>query len=239
MEVLMRRAVDVGSIALREGIDFGVNDRVTALGGQQVSLQGLAGAYDDIYLPLHGAHQAHNASYALAAVETFTGGRQLDADLVRAAFAQVTSPGRLEIVRRSPTVLLDAAHNPHGARATIEAVQDAFSFSPLIGVLGVMADKDVEEMLRTFEPVMAEIVCTQNSTARAMPAAELAEIAVDIFGEERVSAVSRLDDALERAVAMADGGEGGDDAIGSGGVLVTGSVVTVGEARVLLGGTVA
>lgn len=238
MDVLMRRAVDVGSIALREGIDFGVNDRVTALGGQQVSLQGLAGAYDDIYLPLHGAHQAHNASYALAAVEAFTGGRQLDADLVRAAFAQVTSPGRLEIVRRSPTVLLDAAHNPHGARATIEAVQDAFSFSPLIGVLGVMADKDVEEMLRTFEPVMAEIVCTQNSTARAMPAAELAEIAVDIFGEERVSAVSRLDDALERAVAMADGGEGGDDAIGSGGVLVTGSVVTVGEARVLLGGTV-
>jgi dihydrofolate synthase/folylpolyglutamate synthase len=239
MDVLMRRVLDVGSIALREGVEFGVNHRVTALGGQQISLQGLSGSYDEIFLPLHGAHQAHNAAYALAAVEAFTGSKQLDADLVRAAFSQVTSPGRLEVVRRSPTVLLDAAHNPHGAQATIEAVQDAFSFSPLIGVVGVMADKDVEEMLRIFEPVMAEIICTQNSTDRAMPADELAEIAADIFGEERVSTSLRLDDALERAVAMADGGDGGDDAIGSGGVLVTGSVVTVGEARVLLGGTVA
>ena len=237
LDVLMRRAVDVGAIALREGIDFGVNHRVTALGGQQVSLQGVAGAYDDVYLPLHGAHQAHNAAYALAAVEAFTGSKQLDADLVREAFAQITSPGRLEVVRRSPTVLLDAAHNPHGAQATIEAVQEAFAFSPLIGVVGVMADKDAEEMLRIFEPVMAEIVCTQNSTDRAMPAEELAEMAGDIFGDERVSVVPRLDDALERAVAMADGGEGGDDAIGSGGVLVTGSVITAGEARVLFGGS--
>ncbi|MRJ78104.1 dihydrofolate synthase [Aeromicrobium sp. SMF47] len=239
MDVLMRRVLDVGSVALHEGTDFGVGSRVTAIGGQQIDLQGLSGTYDDIFLPLHGAHQAHNAAYALAAVEAFTGSKQLDADLVRDAFRQVTSPGRLEVVRRSPTVLLDAAHNPHGARATIEAVQEAFSFSPLIGVVGVMADKDVEEMLRVFEPVMAEIVCTQNSTPRAMPAVELAELAADIFGEERVTLVSRLDDALERAIQKADAAEGYDDAIGSGGVLVTGSVVTVGEARVLLGGGVA
>jgi dihydrofolate synthase/folylpolyglutamate synthase len=237
MDVLMRRALDVGSIVVREGAEFGVNNRVTALGGQQIDLQGLSGAYNDIYLPLHGAHQAHNAAYALAAVEAFTGTKQLDLDLVRAAFAQVTSPGRLEVVRRSPTVLLDAAHNPHGAEATVEAVQDAFTFSPLIGVFGVMADKDVEEMLRIFEPVMAEIICTQNSTPRAMPAAELGEIAEDIFGAERVTVLPRLDDALERAVLMADAAEGFDDAIGSGGVLVTGSVITVGEARTLLGGT--
>ncbi|QGG40821.1 bifunctional folylpolyglutamate synthase/dihydrofolate synthase [Aeromicrobium yanjiei] len=239
MDVLMRRVLDVGSVALHEGTDFGVGSRVTAIGGQQIDLQGLSGTYDGIFLPLHGAHQAHNAAYALAAVEAFTGSKQLDADLVRDAFRQVTSPGRLEVVRRSPTVLLDAAHNPHGARATIEAVQEAFSFSPLIGVVGVMADKDVEEMLRVFEPVMAEIVCTQNSTPRAMPAVELAELAADIFGEERVTLVSRLDDALERAIQKADAAEGYDDAIGSGGVLVTGSVVTVGEARVLLGGGVA
>ncbi|MCL3818184.1 bifunctional folylpolyglutamate synthase/dihydrofolate synthase [Aeromicrobium wangtongii] len=238
MDVLMRRVLDVGAIALREGVDFGVNDRVTAIGGQQISLQGLSGGYDNIFLPLHGAHQAHNAAYALAAVEAFTGSKQLDGDLVRAAFAAVSSPGRLEVVRRSPTVLLDAAHNPHGATAAIEAIQDAFSFSPLIGVVGVMGDKDVEEMLRIFEPVMAEIVVTQNSTARAMPVEELAEIAGDIFGEERVVVAKQLPDALERAVSMADGGEGGDDSIGSGGVLVTGSVVTVGEARVLLGGQV-
>jgi dihydrofolate synthase/folylpolyglutamate synthase len=223
MDVLMRRAVDVGAVALREGVDFQVNHRATAVGGQQIDLQGIAAAYSDIFLPLHGAHQAHNAAYALAAVEAFTGSKQLDADLVRAAFAEVTAPGRLEVVRRSPTVLLDAAHNPHGARATVEAVQDAFTFSPLIGVVGVMADKDVEELLRVFEPVMAEIVCTQNSTPRSMPAAELAEVAEDIFGSERV-------------VGMADSAEGNEDAIGSGGVLVTGSVVTVGEARVLFGG---
>jgi dihydrofolate synthase/folylpolyglutamate synthase len=237
MDVLMRRAVDVGAIALREGVDFGVNHRTTAVGGQQIDLQGVASAYSDIFLPLHGAHQAHNAAYALAAVEAFTGSKELDPDLVREAFAQVASPGRLEVVRRSPTVLLDAAHNPHGAQATVEAVQDAFTFSPLIGVVGVMADKDVEEMIRTFEPVMAEIVCTQNSTPRSMPAAELAEIAEDIFGAERVILVPRLDDAIERAVGMADSAEGNEDAIGSGGVLVTGSVVTVGEARVLFGGS--
>ncbi|MCW2787730.1 MAG: dihydrofolate synthase [Aeromicrobium sp.] len=236
MDVLMRRVLDVGSIALREGVDFGVNARVTALGGQQVELQGLSGSYEDIFLPLHGAHQAHNAAYALAAVEAFTGSRQLDVDLVRDAFARVTSPGRLEVVRRSPTVLLDAAHNPHGAEATMRAVQDEFSFSPLMGVVGVMADKDVEAMLRVFEPVMAEIVCTQNSTPRAMPAVELAEIAADIFGEERVTLAPRLDDAVERAILKADAAEGYDDAIGSGGVLVTGSVVTAGEARLLFGG---
>lgn len=237
MDVLMRRALDVGSIVVREGAEFGVNNRVTALGGQQIDLQGLSGAYNDIYLPLHGAHQAHNAAYALAAVEAFTGTKRLDPDLVRAAFSQVTSPGRLEVVRRSPTVLLDAAHNPHGAAATVEAVQDAFTFSPLIGVVGVMADKDVEEMLRIFEPVVAEIICTQNSTARAMTAMDLGEVAEDIFGAERVTVVPRLDDALERAVLMADAAEGFDDAIGSGGVLVTGSVITVGEARTLLGGS--
>ncbi len=237
-DVLVRRVLDVGSIALHEGNDFGVTNRANALGGQQISLQGISAQYTDIFLPLHGAHQAHNAAYALAAVEAFTGSKQLDEDLVREAFAQVTSPGRLEVVRRSPTVLLDAAHNPHGAQATVEAVQDAFTFSPLIGVVGVMADKDVEEMLRIFEPVMAEIVCTQNSTPRSMSALDLAEIAEDIFGAERVTVVARLDDALERAVLMADAAEGYDDAIGSGGVLVTGSVITVGEARVLFGGGV-
>ncbi|MDR7086509.1 dihydrofolate synthase/folylpolyglutamate synthase [Aeromicrobium panaciterrae] len=236
LDVLMRRVLDVGAIALHEGNDFGVTERTTALGGQQISLQGISAQYTDIFLPLHGAHQAHNAAYALAAVEAFTGSKQLDEELVRDAFAQVTSPGRLEVVRRSPTVLLDAAHNPHGARATVEAVQDAFSFSPLIGVVGVMADKDVEEMLRIFEPVMAEIICTQNSTPRSMSAMDLAEIAEDIFGAERVTVVARLDDALERAVLMADAAEGYDDAIGSGGVLITGSVVTVGEARTLFGG---
>ena len=186
---------------LREGIDFGVSDRLTALGGQQVDLQGVAGRYEEIFLPLHGAHQARNAGYALAAVEAFTGSNELDAELVHTAFAEVSSPGRLEVVRRSPTVVLDAAHNPHGIAAALEAVQDAFTFSPLVGVVGVMADKDVDEIVRLLEPVLAEVVCTQNSTPRAMPAAELGEIAEDVFGAERVTVVRRLDDAIERAIA--------------------------------------
>ena len=237
LDVVMKRATEVGAIVLREGENFGVADRLVALGGQQIDLQGVAGRYDEIFLPLHGAHQARNAGYALAAVEAFTGSHALDVDIVREAFAGTSSPGRLEVVRRSPTVLLDAAHNPHGIQAALEAVQDAFTFSPLIGVVGVMADKDVDEIVRLLEPVLAEIVCTQNSTPRAMPAEELGEIADDVFGTDRVTVVRRLDDAIEQAIAFADsGGEGHEDAIGSGGVLITGSVVTVGEARLLFGG---
>ena len=236
LDVVLGRAAEVGATVLREGVDFGVSERLTALGGQQVDLQGVAGKYDELFLPLHGAHQARNAGYALAAVEAFTGSNELDAELVHAAFADVSSPGRLEVVRRSPTVLLDAAHNPHGIEAALEAVQDAFTFSPLIGVVGVMADKDVDEIVRLLEPVLAEIVCTQNSTPRAMPAAELGEIADDVFGADRVTVVRRLDDAIERAIGFAETGGGYEEAVGSGGVLVTGSVVTVGEARLLFGG---
>ncbi|GAA2755449.1 bifunctional folylpolyglutamate synthase/dihydrofolate synthase [Actinopolymorpha rutila] len=237
-EVLMRRAAEVGATLAREGLEFGVANRDLAVGGQQLTLQGLHGTYDEIFLPLHGVHQAHNASVALAAVEAFlaggvTEGEGLDADLVREGFANVSSPGRLEVVRRSPTVVLDAAHNPHGATATAAAVSESFSFEPLVGVVGVMADKDVEGVLEAFEPVLSRIVCTQNSTARAMPAAELAEVAMDIFGEERVDLAPRLDEALDLGMRLA---EEQASALGSGGVLVTGSVITAGEARVLLGG---
>ena len=153
-----------------------------------IGLQGLRGSYEEVFLPLYGAHQAQNAALALAAVEAFLGGDDaLDADLVREAFAEVTSPGRLEIIRRSPTIVLDAAHNPHGAAAVVAALEDSFTFSPLIGVIGVMADKDYEGLLAEFEPVLAHVVCTQNSTARSMPAAELAEVARGIFGQDRVS----------------------------------------------------
>ncbi|WP_202805870.1 bifunctional folylpolyglutamate synthase/dihydrofolate synthase [Actinopolymorpha alba] len=237
-EVLMRRAAEVGATVAREGLEFGVVDRELAVGGQQLALKGLTGTYDGIYLPLHGVHQAHNAACALAAVEAFLAGgvvegEGLDADLVREGFANVSSPGRLEVVRRSPTVILDAAHNPHGAAAAAAAMTEAFVFEPLIGVVGMMQDKDIEGVLEAFEPVMARIVCTQNSTQRAMPAAELAELAIDVFGEDRVDIAARLDDALDLGVRLADEGS---TAMGSGGVLVTGSVITAGEARVLFGG---
>lgn len=146
----------------------------------------------------------------------------------------MTSPGRLEVIRRSPTIVLDAAHNPHGAEATAAALEDSFQFDPLIGVIGVMGDKDAEGLLAAFEPHLAHVVVTQNSTERAMPADRLAEVAREVFGEDRVSVVPRLADAIDEAAARAE--SAGSDALSSGAVLVTGSVVTVGEARVLLGG---
>jgi dihydrofolate synthase/folylpolyglutamate synthase len=234
IEVLQRRAAEVGATLALEGADFGIGDRVPGIGGQVLSVRGLAREYDDIFLPLHGEYQAHNAACAVAAVEAFLGGNALDPDIAREALSTVTSPGRLEVARRSPTIVLDGAHNPHGAEATVQALQEAFSFSPLVGVMGVMGDKDVEGLLAAFEPVLAEIVCTQNSTPRALPAAQLGDVAEGVFGADRVHIASRLDDALDVAVALAEGGDSSGRSLGSGGVLVTGSVVTVGEARTLL-----
>ena len=233
--VLGERCAEVGATLAREGLEFGVATRVPAVGGQMLTLQGLRASYDEVFLPLYGAHQAQNAALALAAVEAFVGGDDaLDAEVVREAFAEVTSPGRLEVIRRSPTIVLDAAHNPHGAEAVVEAIGDSFAFDPLIGVLGVMADKDHEGLLGAFEPVLAHVVCTQNSTDRSMPAAELAEAALGIFGQDRVSVAPVLADAIDQAAALAEAGGVFGEAIGSGAVLVTGSVVTVGEARALL-----
>ncbi|MFI7136385.1 bifunctional folylpolyglutamate synthase/dihydrofolate synthase [Streptomyces massasporeus] len=235
-QVLLKKAVEVDATVAREGLEFGVVERQVAVGGQLVTLRGLGGEYPEVYLPLHGAHQAHNAAVALAAVEAFFGvGAQradaLDLDTVRKAFAAVASPGRLEVVRRSPTVVLDAAHNPAGARAAAEAIGEAFQFSRLIGVVGASGDKNVRGLLEAFEPVFAEVVVTQNSSHRAMDADELAGIAVEVFGEERVQVEPRLPDALEAAITLAE--EEGE--FSGGGVLVTGSVITVGEARLLLG----
>jgi dihydrofolate synthase/folylpolyglutamate synthase len=234
-EVVLARATEVGATVVREGTDFGVAARSPAVGGQVVSLQGLRARYDEVFLPLYGAHQAQNAAVALAAVESFLrGGEVLDDDVVRAAFAEVTSPARLEIVRRSPTVLLDAAHNPHGAEAVAAALDDSFVFSPLIGVIGVMADKDAEGLLAALEPHLAHVVCTQNSTDRAMPAETLAVTAREVFGDHRVTVEPRLADAIDQAAALAEAGEASGESIGSGAVLVTGSVVTAGEARTML-----
>ncbi|MGH3411739.1 MAG: bifunctional folylpolyglutamate synthase/dihydrofolate synthase [Marmoricola sp.] len=233
--VVVGRCAEVGATLMREGVEFGVHSRVPAVGGQMLSLQGLRGRYDEVFLPLYGAHQAQNAALALAAVEAFVGGdAPLAGDVVAEAFGRATSPGRLEVVRRSPTILLDAAHNPHGAAAAAAAVEDSFMFNPLIGVMGVMVDKDHEGVLTALEPVLAHVVCTQNSTHRAMPAEELAEVARGIFGSDRVSVARSLPDAIDQAAALAEAGDALSQSIGSGAVLVTGSVVTVGEARSLL-----
>ncbi len=233
-EVLLRRCAEVDATPVREGLEFGVASRVPAVGGQLLTLQGLHGQYDDVFLPLYGSHQAQNAVTALVAVEAFLGDHQLDADLIREAFGRATSPGRLEIIRRSPMILLDAAHNPHGADATAAALDDSFAFSPLIGVIGVMSDKEYEGVLAAFEPHFEHLVVTQNSTRRALPAEELAVVAREVFGADRVTVARRLEDAIDEATALAEAGAAVGSSIGSGAVLITGSVVTVGEARAML-----
>jgi dihydrofolate synthase / folylpolyglutamate synthase len=234
---LLRRATEVQAAVAREGLEFGVLDRRVAVGGQFLTLQGLGGVYDEVFIPLHGAHQAQNAVVALAAVEAFLGADAdsvaLDIDLVRSAFAAVRSPGRLEPVRSAPTILLDAAHNPAGMTATLQAVAEAFQFRRLVAVVAVMADKDATGMLELLEPAVDEIVVTQTGSARGLPADELAVAAVGLFGADRVTVEPRLDDAIEAAVRLAE--DTGDDVLAGVGVLVTGSVVTVGEARTLLG----
>lgn len=232
---LLERCSEVGATIAREGAEFGVLRRAVAVGGQVLTLQGLGGVYEDVFIPLHGAHQAQNAAVALAAVEAFLGAgtrRQLDVEAVREGFASASSPGRLERVRSAPTVLLDGAHNPHGMAATVSALQEEFAFSKLVAVVGVLADKDASSLLELLEPVIDVVVVTRNSSPRAMPTAELAALAGEIFGEERVESADEMPDALELAVALAEEDVPGE--LSGVGVLVTGSVVTVADARRLL-----
>jgi dihydrofolate synthase / folylpolyglutamate synthase len=245
-EVLLRRTAEVGATVAREGLEFGVAQRDLAVGGQQLAIRGLLGSYDDLFLPLFGAHQAANAACALAAVEAFAGASDdgepsaaaLDPELVRSAFAMMSSPGRLEVVRRSPTTIVDAAHNPAGMAATVAALSEAFSFTELIAIIAISEDKDVPGILDALEPLASRLVVTTNSSPRSADSAKLAELASAVFGPERVTAVSRLDDAIEAGVALADEADSrtaGDGGGPSGAILlIAGSVYTAGEARLLL-----
>ena len=237
-QVLLEKAKEVGVPFRFEGVEFGVESRTVAVGGQMVTIQGIAGRYPDLLVPLHGAHQAQNAAVAVAALEAFFGGeKELDFEVLQEGFAAVTSPGRLEVVRTAPTIIVDAAHNPDGIKASAEALQEAFTFTRLVPVVGVLKEKDAEEILRGLKESLggvAEEYCfTQSNSPRAVPAAELAELAIDLgFGEDNIHVAEKLDDALEWAVERAEANE---DL--SGAVLVTGSITLVAEARILLGKT--
>ena len=234
MRVILQQAVDVEAGVARSGSEFAALESRIAVGGQQVNIQGLGGLYEDIFLPLHGEHQAKNAAVALAAVEAFFGasaGHPLDVATVRNGFAQAISPGRLERVRTSPTTFIDAAHNPHGAKALGAALDRDFDFARLIGVLSIFGDKDATGILTALEPYLTEVVITQNSSPRALDAYELAETARDIYGEERVHVAEDLPGAYAQAVELAEDAE-----VQSGsGIIITGSVVTAGDARAMFG----
>jgi dihydrofolate synthase/folylpolyglutamate synthase len=235
MRPLLERCDAMGATLAREGGEFGVIHRDIAVGGQMLTLQGLGGVYEEMFLPLFGAHQAQNAALALAAVEAFLGAgkdKQLDPELIREGFASVDSPGRLERVRSAPTILLDGAHNPHGMGATISALEEEFTFRHLVAVLAVLGDKDASGLLDLLEPVVARIVVTQNSSPRSMPLNELAQLATDIFGEDRVTVAQSMPDAIQEAVVLAEADTDGE--MSGVGVLITGSIVTVADARKLL-----
>jgi dihydrofolate synthase/folylpolyglutamate synthase len=173
-----------------------------------------------------------NAATALVAVEAFFGDTALDHDAVRAGFAAVTSPGRCEVVHRDPTILLDAAHNPHGAKALAETISNEFTFDEVIGVVAAFGDKDVRGILLELEPIMNEIIVTANSSPRAMKLSELEKLANEIFGKDRVTAIETLAAAIDQAIKDAKRPLS-DDSVG---VLITGSVITVGESRSIING---
>ncbi|WP_244957185.1 glutamate ligase domain-containing protein [Candidatus Frankia nodulisporulans] len=230
---LLRRAALAGSTVAREGMEFGVLGRRVAVGGQMITLKGLGGTYEELFLPLHGAHQAHDAAVGLAAVEAFLGGgqNQLDLDIVRAALAQVDGRGRLEVVRRSPTIVLDVADSPPAVTAVVEALHEAFGFDSLVAVVAVEGDEaTAARMLAVLEPVLAAVVLTDGATAGALPVDDLAAVAGGVFGADRIEVTPRLDDALDDAVRLAEA----ESELGGAGVLVLGSAPVVGRARALL-----
>lgn len=233
MDVLQEVAEERGITAAVEGEQIAVLDRVPGVGGQMLSVQGIAGRYDDVFLPLLGEHMASNALLAIAAAEAFLGGgdEPLNLELLREAAGSVTSPGRAEVVRQSPTIVVDAAHNPAGAEALVETVRENFRFTSVTGIVAVLQEKDVQEILSIFEPLMDTVVITQTSSPRAIPADRLSMIAEDVFGDEdRVIEAAHLPDAIQRAVDIA---EAGGDSFG--GIVAAGSVTLSAEVRQLLG----
>jgi dihydrofolate synthase/folylpolyglutamate synthase len=224
---LLRRAAEVGADVAREGLEYSIDSRAIAVGGQLISITGLRGHYDEIFLPLHGKHQASNAAAALIAVEAFFGEQDLDIDAVRAGFANVSSPGRCEIIHRDPTIILDAAHNPHGAKAIAETIQSEFTFDDVTGIIALMADKDALGILQAIEPIMNQVIVTTNSSERSMSVKDLEVLATQVFGADRVFTQPTLAEAIEKAIKDSVRPLSEESLA----ILITGSVVTVGEAR--------
>ena len=231
--ILIQACANADLQPTRFAVEYGVNSQALAVGGQLLSLHGLRGDYSEIFLPLFGEHQGNNAAVALAACETFLGSAllaPLDEDLVREGFANVISPGRLEILRTSPTIMVDAAHNPHSAKSLATALETSFTFVGVIAVVGMLHSKDAVGFLEALSPVVSQVVITEPISPRALPAVELARLASEVLGGERVTIGGDLASALEEAIGLADSsGE-----YGGVGVIVTGSVVLVGDTIRLL-----
>ncbi|MGJ9371512.1 bifunctional folylpolyglutamate synthase/dihydrofolate synthase [Nesterenkonia sp. CF4.4] len=237
-DVLLAEARDKNVPYRFEGVEFGVESRVPGVGGQQLTVSGLAGRYPEILLPLHGAHQAQNFAVAVAALEAFIGGgeQELNIENLRLAAENISAPGRLETLRTGPSIIVDAAHNPAGITASAQALKESFGLSRLVLVVGILQDKDAREMLTAlfteYEGLVDDICFTQSTSPRAIPAGQLGSLALDVgYAEQDIYVTERLDDAIDWAVGRADEADPGL----IGGVLITGSITLVGEARTLLG----
>lgn len=205
------------------GSPLAVVSRAMAVGGQLITVQGLAGRYEDVFLALYGDHQADNAAVAIGAVESFLGGasQALEEDVLSEAFATVSSPGRLQLVASDPTVLVDAAHNPHSAHSLARALTSYFSFDDITIVLAAFDDKDVEGIARALAPVATRFVVTTAPSERSRDALSLSQLVAEIAGAEKV--VMEVDPAV--AVTMARNFAAASE---SGAVVVTGSISLVG-----------
>ena len=232
LDILLEQARTVDAIARVEGRDFEVMDRQMGVGGQMVTIRTPSAVYEDVFVPLFGQYQAHNAAAALVAVEAFMGGRGLDGRIVEQGLMNASSPGRMQVVRHSPTIIVDAAHNPAGAATLREAIESSFAFARIAGVYAAMGDKDVEGVLSEVEPFLDHLVVTQMPGERAADVARLAEIAEEVFGPDRVDVRESLADAVDRAAEIAEAGAQPADRSG---VLVFGSVKLAGEMLALAG----
>jgi dihydrofolate synthase/folylpolyglutamate synthase len=225
-EVLRRVAADRNATIAFEGADFGLAEQKLAVGGQLLTIRGLAGTYAEEYLPLYGAHQGHNAALAVAAVESLIGGgsRPIAADIVTDGLQSVTSPGRLQLLGIAPTVIVDAAHNPHGAAALVQAMDDSFDFDEWGVVLGVLADKDAAGIVAHLAPASAHVFATAPESDRASDADAIADL-VEATGH-RASVHPTLSDAADAAREWAASSD-------RRAVVIAGSVVLAGEAIAL------
>ncbi|HEX6366054.1 MAG TPA: folylpolyglutamate synthase/dihydrofolate synthase family protein [Agromyces sp.] len=225
LEVLEEAAELTESTLAVEGDAFDVLESRVAVGGQLVTIRGLAGEYRDFALPIFGRHQAENAAVAIAAVEAFIGGGavRLADEVVEAGLAGAASPGRFQAIAAEPTVIVDAAHNPHGARALVDALDEYFDFDDIVFVFGVLADKDADGIVEELARANGTFIVTTSHSERARDVHELAGIVATHVGADRVQAVERLDDALDEARAWAADAP-------KRAVVVTGSIVLVGEA---------
>lgn len=212
-----------------EPSDFGVLGAARAVGGQIISVRGLAGEYRDLALPLHGAHQAQNAAVAIAAVEAFLGGgtRAIDVEVLQAGLNEVTSPGRLQFISAEPPVLVDAAHNPHGARALATALPQVLAFDELAVVFGVLGDKDAAGIVTELADVATRWFITVPDSDRATDISAVAATVRDQVGASNTEVFDAAATALDAARDWARQAP-------NRAVVVTGSIVLVGQALTLV-----